>query len=123
MRVLQAVVVASVAVAAVFAQGELDPRLESCPSAHQYGAAVGLCGVHGHKVDNMACVCQQSTPVCLTTDVNNKSKPQACDEQAHAACAQSCSAASLVAIRCDGPHVSKCVGLNPDYARHIKHRQ
>ncbi|KAG2226426.1 hypothetical protein INT45_000594 [Circinella minor] len=103
----------NVTINAISDTGKDDDKLtiEPCSNKRQLLAATSMCTTHGKPDSNLACVCQESIPICVTTDMSSdKPKTSICNDILYEACINGC-ISSVVAIRCEGAESSRCLTM------------
>lgn len=86
--------------------------VEKCTQAKHLSAAQGMCQTHGANDKSVACVCTESMPICLQSDLDQTKKPENCSPAAHEACVGSC-ATGVLAVKCAGTSPATCMSIDP----------
>lgn len=80
------------------------------------GVGYEMCKAYGVPGTNLACLCQESLPVCFTSKRKTLKQLQVCDQEAYRACAIACGS-SVVAVKCDGRHIDSCIAFKSSHRR------
>lgn len=94
---------------AVIAAGQV--KLQDCSAKQQLDAAQSMCKTYGKDGSHIACVCQESMPVCVMANLENQEQAIVCDDKTFAACTKSCGS-SIMALKCEGTESTKCISLD-----------
>ncbi|KAI7879390.1 hypothetical protein K492DRAFT_195997 [Lichtheimia hyalospora FSU 10163] len=91
---------------------------EKCTQKKHLDVAQGMCQSHGVNYQSMACVCTESMPICLQSNLEQTKKPENCNPAAHEACVGSC-ASGVLAVTCAGASPTTCMTLDPAVKRKL----